>query len=151
MTQLQTIMVNALLILQELQTSSSSCSWRGRFSSTILSSRFSDLAAQKDYKSIETLLIEPRVEGALDVNTLELATDPATVQSGGTLLHEAARQKDIQLAQLLLMHGADPFRRDKRGKLPQDVTKDERTRGHSQEITSSSYSPTRHTRESHTR
>ena len=87
------------------------------------------LAAQKDYKSIENLLVEPRVEGALDVNTLELATDPATVQSGGTLLHEAARQKDIQLAQILLMHGADPFRRDKRGKLPQDVTKDERTRG----------------------
>lgn len=86
------------------------------------------LVAQKDYKSIEKLLVEPRVEGALDVNTLELATDPLTMQSGGTLLHEAARQKDIQLAQILLMHGADPFRRDKRGKLPQDVTKDDRTR-----------------------
>lgn len=86
------------------------------------------LVAQKDYKSVESLLVEPRVEGALDVNTLELATDPLTVQSGGTLLHEAARQKDIQLAQILLMHGADPFRRDRKGKLPQDVTKDEKTR-----------------------
>lgn len=86
------------------------------------------LVAQKDHKAIETLLVEPRVEGALDVNTLELATDPLTVQTGGTLLHEAARQKDLQLAQILLMHGADPFRRDKKGRLPQDVTKDDRTR-----------------------
>ena len=87
------------------------------------------LAAQNDYKRLEELLVEPRVEGCLDVNTLELATDQITVQSGGTLLHEAARKKDIQLAQVLLMHGADPFRRDRRGKLPQDVTKDDRTRG----------------------
>ena len=86
------------------------------------------LVASKDYKEVESLLVEPRVEGALDVNTLELPTDPLTLQSGGTLLHEAARQKDIQLAQILLMHGADPFRRDRKGKLPQDVTKDERTR-----------------------
>jgi hypothetical protein len=87
------------------------------------------LVAQNDYKKLEELLIEPRVEGCLDVNALELATDQVTVQSGGTLLHEAARKKDIALAQILLMHGADPFRRDRKGKLPQDVTKDDRTRG----------------------
>jgi oxysterol-binding protein 1 len=87
------------------------------------------LVAQNEYKKLEELLIEPRVEGCLDVNALELATDQVTVQSGGTLLHEAARKKDIQLAQVLLMHGADPFRRDRKGKLPQDVTKDDRTRG----------------------
>src|SRR5690606_33951858 len=34
-----------------------------------------------------------------------------------------------RLIQILLYHGADPFRRDKKGKLPQDVTKDETTRG----------------------
>jgi hypothetical protein len=28
-----------------------------------------------------------------------------------------------------LLHGADPFHRDRKGKLPQEVTKDERTRG----------------------
>jgi oxysterol-binding protein 1 len=87
------------------------------------------LVAQNDYKKLEELIVEPRVERSLDVNALELATDQITVQSGGTLLHEAARKKDIQLAQILLMHGADPFRRDRKGKLPQDVTKDDRTRG----------------------
>lgn len=86
------------------------------------------LVEQNEYKKLEELLVEPRVEGCLDVNTLELATDQITVQTGGTLLHEAARKKDIQLAQVLLMHGADPFRRDRKGKLPQDVTKDDRTR-----------------------
>lgn len=47
---------------------------------------------------------------------------------GSTLLHEAARNKDTQLIQILLLHGADPFRRDKRGKLPQDITKDEKVK-----------------------
>ena len=87
------------------------------------------LVVQNDYKKLEGLLVEPRVEGCLDVNALELVTDQITAQSGGTLLHEAARKKDIQLAQILLMHGADPFRRDRGGKLPQDVTKDDKTRG----------------------
>jgi len=54
------------------------------------------------------------------------------VQDGGfpgsTLLHEAARRKDTRLIQILLLHGADPFRRDRKGKLPQDVTKDEKTK-----------------------
>jgi hypothetical protein len=76
-----------------------------------------------------SILVDPRVEAALDVNNLELATDQSTIQTGGTLLHEAARKRDTKLAQILLMHGADPFRRDRKGKLPQDVTKDDRTRG----------------------
>ncbi|KAL4801888.1 Oxysterol-binding protein-domain-containing protein [Aspergillus unguis] len=86
------------------------------------------LIAQSDYDKLEMLLEEPRVEGILDVNALDLVTDPATLSSGGTLLHEGARKKDTKLLQILLMHGADPFRRDKKGKLPQDVTKDDRTR-----------------------
>ncbi|KAJ9661900.1 hypothetical protein H2198_001652 [Neophaeococcomyces mojaviensis] len=84
--------------------------------------------AKQNYKRVEEILTDSRTEASLDVNALELATEPATVASGGTLLHEAARNKDLQLAQLLLLHGADPFRRDRRGKLPQDVTKDERTK-----------------------
>ncbi|KAL4814542.1 Oxysterol-binding protein-domain-containing protein [Aspergillus spinulosporus] len=86
------------------------------------------LIAKGEYDRLEKLLEEPRVEGILDVNALDLVTDPATLQSGGTLLHEGARKKDTRLIQILLMHGADPFRRDKKGKLPQDVTKDDRTR-----------------------
>ncbi|OAL35314.1 hypothetical protein AYO20_05365 [Fonsecaea nubica] len=83
---------------------------------------------QNDYKKFEAILTEPRVEGTLDVNALELPTEPITVQTGGTLLHEAARKKDIQLAQILLLHGADPFRRDRKGRLPQHVTQDDRTK-----------------------
>jgi len=84
--------------------------------------------SKRDYKKVEDILTDPRAEATVDVNALELATDQATVASGGTLLHEAARNRDLHLAQLLLMHGADPFRRDRSGKLPQDVTKDEKTR-----------------------
>ena len=83
---------------------------------------------KQDHKRIEDILTDPRADGILDVNALELATDRETTATGGTLLHEAARNKDLQLAQLLLMRGADPFRRDRNGKLPQDVTKDDKTR-----------------------
>ena len=87
------------------------------------------LVANQSYERLESVLEDLRVESVLDVNGGELATEPNTVQSGGTLLHEAARKKDSKLIQILLMHGADPFRRDRRGKLPQDVTKDDKTRG----------------------
>lgn len=79
---------------------------------------------QGEYDQLEELLNNPRVKGLLDLNTLEPLDAP-----GSTLLHEAARKKDTKLIQLLLMHGADPFRRDRKGKLPQDVTKDDKTRG----------------------
>ncbi|KAI5803847.1 Oxysterol-binding protein-domain-containing protein [Geopyxis carbonaria] len=80
--------------------------------------------ALQQYDELEKLLDNTRVKGLLDVNSLEPPDAP-----GSTLLHEAAKRKDTKLIQLLLMHGADPFRRDKKGKLPQDVTKDERTKG----------------------
>jgi hypothetical protein len=86
------------------------------------------LVGAGDYDGLEQLLSDSRVRTALDVNGPELATDPATTEHGGTLLHEAARKKDLKLAQMLLLNGADPFRRDRKGKLPQDVTKDDRTR-----------------------
>lgn len=86
------------------------------------------LISKGDYDNLEKLLEEPRVEGIIDVNSLDLVTDRMTAQTGGTLLHEGARNKNVQLIELLLTHGADPFRRDKKGKLPQDVTKDDKTR-----------------------
>ncbi|KAH0551733.1 hypothetical protein GP486_007050 [Trichoglossum hirsutum] len=88
-----------------------------------------NLVARMDYAGLERLLDDPRVQNVLDVNCGELVTDPNTSLTTGTLLHEAARKKDTRLIQILLLHGADPFRRDRKGKLPQDVTKDERTRG----------------------
>ena len=87
-----------------------------------------ELVSKGSYDQIERMLEDPHVEIVLDVNSEELARESSTVQTGGTLLHEAARDKDLKLIQILLLHGADPFRRDRKGKLPQDVTKDERTR-----------------------
>lgn len=86
------------------------------------------LVKSDDYVGLEKLLEDPRVEAVLDVNAEELVTDISTIESGGTLLHEGAWKRDMKLIQLLLLHGADPFRRDRRGKLPQDVTKDDRIR-----------------------
>lgn len=87
-----------------------------------------DLVAKGEYKTLGNVLEEPRVKTLLDINNGDFASDIATIQSGGTLLHEAARSRNTQLIQVLLLHGADPFRRDRKGKLPQDVTKDDLTR-----------------------
>ena len=81
-----------------------------------------------DYENLEKIIEDSKFTAVLDVNAMELVTDPVTLESGGTLLHEASRKKDMKLVQLLLLNGADPFRRDRRGKLPQDVTKDDRTK-----------------------
>ncbi|CAE7031227.1 hypothetical protein P3342_006579 [Pyrenophora teres f. teres] len=81
-----------------------------------------------DMDALEKILQDARIKSTIDVNGGELATDPVVVDAGGTLLHEAAKKKDVKLAQLLLLNGADPFRRDRKGKLPQDYTKDDRTR-----------------------
>ncbi|KAI9791396.1 MAG: hypothetical protein M1816_003963 [Peltula sp. TS41687] len=86
------------------------------------------LVSSGDHEALQNLLVNPRVHAVLDINSTELATDPVIVHSGGTLLHEAARKKNIRLVETLLLNGADPFHRDRHGKLPQDVTKDDRTR-----------------------
>ncbi|KAI9705685.1 MAG: hypothetical protein M1820_005095 [Bogoriella megaspora] len=90
--------------------------------------RVQQLVAANQHEELEKLLIDPRVRSNIDVNGTELATDSQVVDAGGTLLHEAAKKKDVKLAQMLLLNGADPFRRDRKGKLPQDYTKDDRTR-----------------------
>jgi ankyrin repeat protein len=90
--------------------------------------KIQSLVAQRDYGALEKLLNDSRVRTTIDLNGMELATDRSTVETGGTLLHEAARKREVKLIQVLLMNGADPFRRDRKGKLAQDVTKDEKTR-----------------------
>jgi ankyrin repeat protein len=90
--------------------------------------KIQQLVASGDTDALEKILQDARVKSTLDVNGGELATDPVVMDAGGTLLHEAAKKKDVQLAQMLLLNGADPFRRDRKGKLPQDYTKDDRTR-----------------------
>lgn len=86
------------------------------------------MIAANDYARLERLLTDSHFQSAMDINSDVLATDPATTETGGTLLHEAARKRDAKLIEVLLLNGADPFRRDRKGKLPQDVTKDDRTR-----------------------
>ncbi|KAI1432424.1 oxysterol-binding protein [Xylaria sp. CBS 124048] len=87
-----------------------------------------DLVRRGDYDTLSHVLEEPRVSIILDINSVELPCDPVTLHSGGTLLHEASRKRDTKLIQVLLLHGADPFQRDRNGKLPQHVTNDDVTR-----------------------
>ncbi|KAI0019697.1 oxysterol-binding protein [Xylariomycetidae sp. FL0641] len=87
-----------------------------------------DLVRQGAYDELGHVLEEPRVKTILDINSIELPCDPITVQTGGSLLHEAARKRDTKLIQALLLHGADPFQRDRKGKLPQHVTNDDVTK-----------------------
>lgn len=63
------------------------------------------LIASGDYSKLGDVLEEPRVKTVLDINGGEFASEITTVQSGGTLLHEAARTKNTQLIQVLLLHG----------------------------------------------
>ena len=108
-------------IFQQLQLS------RSLFVDSIVK-EIQNLVRRQKYEQLESVLEDSRVETVLDVDSIELATELNTVQSGGTLLHEAARKRDSRLIQVLLLHGADPFRRDRNGKLPQDVTKDDKTK-----------------------
>ncbi|KAK9464695.1 Oxysterol-binding protein-domain-containing protein [Lipomyces arxii] len=70
---------------------------------------------------IESVLANPRAAALLDIN----GQDPT---NGSTVLHQAARAKDIKMVQFILNHGGDPFRRDRKGKLPIDVCKDDNIR-----------------------
>ncbi|RSL40525.1 hypothetical protein CEP53_013305 [Fusarium sp. AF-6] len=87
-----------------------------------------ELIARGNYGALAGVLEEHRVKTVLDINSPEFASEPFTVQTGGTLLHEAARKRNTNLIQVLLLHGADPFRRDRKGKLPQSVTNDDATK-----------------------
>lgn len=58
-----------------------------------------ELIGRGDYKALAQILDEPRFKTMLDINSTEFVSDPITVQSGGTLLHEAARKKNSHLIQ----------------------------------------------------
>ncbi|MBW0483706.1 hypothetical protein O181_023421 [Austropuccinia psidii MF-1] len=47
-------------------------------------------------------------------------------QTGSTLLHEAAKRKDVHLIKLAISKGADVLARDRRNRMPIDVTTDEK-------------------------
>lgn len=69
----------------------------------------------RDFDHLEDLLIsDARAAELLDIN----GADPET---GNTVLHEFIRKEDFQMCDWILKHGGDPFKRDKRGKLPIDL------------------------------
>ncbi len=75
----------------------------------------------RDSSPLAELLDNPRTGALLDLNR----TDPS---NGNTPLHDTVSVKDISKINLLLNHGADPFRRNKKGKQPLDYTRDDQIR-----------------------
>lgn len=71
--------------------------------------------SNRDFASLDKLLVQnPRASELLDIN----GADPDT---GNTVLHEFIMKDDLQMCDWILKHGGDPFKRDKRGKLPVDL------------------------------
>lgn len=68
----------------------------------------------RDFGHLESILSAPRNSELLDINGM----DPET---GDTVLHEFVKKKDVIMCRWLLEHGADPFKRDRQGKLPIDL------------------------------
>lgn len=69
----------------------------------------------RDFQNLENILVNnPRAAELLDIN----GADPET---GNTVLHEFIGKEDLQMCEWILKHGGDPFKRDKRGKLPIDL------------------------------
>lgn len=73
------------------------------------------LLAARNYSALEDMLVDDHFKSAVDINGPEMVSDKSVVASGGTLLHQAAVQRDNKLVELLLMNGADPFKRDRKG------------------------------------
>lgn len=69
---------------------------------------------KRDFKKLDAIFSNPRNVELLDINGL----DPET---GDTVLHEFIKKRDVEMVAWILAHGADPFRRDKRGKLPLEI------------------------------
>lgn len=71
--------------------------------------------SSRDFAGLETMLVSnPRAAELLDIN----GADPET---GNTVLHEFIRKEDYDMCDWILRHKGDPFKRDKRGKLPIDL------------------------------
>lgn len=105
-------------VVKVLQDSRSflNASYRSLFHSYVLSGFDAQPSA-----SLISLLESPRAH-ALDLSYLDDT-------SGTSLLHEAARRKDLKLVELAVRAGADVFVRDRRGKMPYDgLGKDDRVR-----------------------
>lgn len=68
----------------------------------------------RDFGHLESILSSPRNSELLDINGM----DPET---GDTVLHEFVKKRDVIMCRWLLEHGADPFKRDRQGRLAIDL------------------------------
>jgi hypothetical protein len=82
-----------------------------------INQQFAQALKTKD-ASLSELLDNPRAASLLDLNKQDA--------DGNTAIHLAALNRDASLVSLLLNHGADAFPRNKKGKLPTDICKDDR-------------------------
>ncbi|KAG9311200.1 hypothetical protein JVU11DRAFT_8275 [Chiua virens] len=105
-------------VIQVLQDSRSFLS--ASYRSLLHSYALSPLKVQPS-QALMSLLESPRAKG-IDLSYLDDTT-------GTSLLHEAARRKDLRFIELVVRAGADVFVRDRRGKMAYDgLGKDDRVR-----------------------
>lgn len=81
-----------------------------------IASEFRTAFNNRDFQHLESILSKPRNFNLLDINGM----DP---QTGDTVLHEFVKKRDVIMCRWLLEHGADPFKRDAKGRLPLDLLK----------------------------
>lgn len=81
-----------------------------------IASEFRTAFNNRDFQHLESILSKPRNFNLLDINGM----DPKT---GDTVLHEFVKKRDVIMCRWLLEHGADPFKRDAKGRLPLDLLK----------------------------
>lgn len=80
----------------------------------VTAEKFRNAFNRRDFNLLESIIKNPKNKGFLDIN----GVNPNT---GDTVLHEFTKKKDIDMCKWLLDHGADPWRRDSRGKLPLEI------------------------------
>ncbi|CAG8618226.1 5069_t:CDS:2 [Acaulospora morrowiae] len=83
-----------------------------------ISQLFRTYVSDSNYVGIQFLFQDPRASSLIDINL------PSS--SGSTLLHDAAKKKDLEMVKFCLNHGADVSIRDRKRKVAADLTKDER-------------------------
>nr|CAG8594925.1 4208_t:CDS:2 [Entrophospora candida] len=82
-------------------------------------SLFRQYVSDSNYIAIQNLFQNPRVSALIDINL----QNPS---NGTTLLHDATKKKNLEMVKFCLDNGADVTVRDRKGKTPIDVAKDDK-------------------------
>jgi oxysterol-binding protein 1 len=78
------------------------------------------LAHRGDLDGFERLFAKPRNQSLLDINAFDA--------NGDSSLHIVAKSGKVKMVQMCLNLGADPFLKNRKGKIPFEVAKDEAVR-----------------------